>query len=627
MMDRLRLLPWLGALFIAILTALIYQNGVAGPWLFDDYPNLQPLLNSRESGWAGLFDRFVVSSSGLLGRPVSMLSFIFSAMTSGDNLAGWKWFNVVLHLLTGLAFMWLACRLLEDLGGWDTRRARLAGLLVGALWLLHPLHVSTVLYTVQRMTILSAMFCAIGLGLYLSGRRALQTECKGWARISLALLLCWPLATLSKENGALLGAYVLLLESMLPALNDRSIKNKIKGLLCVTVVIPMLLAAAYMLIEPRWLIGGYHLRDFTLTERLLTEARVVWNYVLWVGLPIQSHMGFMHDDVVISTGLTTPLTTLWSIAGWALLLPCLWLLRRSQPLAVLGILLFMASQLMESTIIPLELVYEHRTYFGSFGLLLVVVAVLGDGLKQPLLRGMLALLVLLLFAALTLMRAQTWSDRDSLYMAMWRAHPQSPRMVTTFAAQFARNGEFEQAWATLEKSRDPRTQIAGLYVLCLRDAALTNQYMDSMGVPPPARMTDYYLSALVAVAILGLDGQCAYDSRRFAALLDRVMTPANISGLERYKLLIYKAHHLHAAGELMKAIQALNAAADLLPSSLIPLSLETEWFIEAGNRKAAMRALERLRVLVQASEADFSERMIELEQALGISTVEQPAAR
>ena len=42
--------------------------------------------------------------------------------------------------------------------------------LAAAIWLLHPLHVSTVLYTVQRMAQLSALFSLVTLLLYSLGR-------------------------------------------------------------------------------------------------------------------------------------------------------------------------------------------------------------------------------------------------------------------------------------------------------------------------------------------------------------------------------------------------------------------------------------------------------------------------
>jgi protein O-mannosyl-transferase len=59
----------------------------------------------------------------------------------------------------------------------------------------------------------------------------------------------------------------------------------------------------------------------------------------------------------------------------ALTAAAVWL-RSRRPIAALGIALFIGSHLLTGTILPLELIYEHRNYFASLGLLLVVVPVI-----------------------------------------------------------------------------------------------------------------------------------------------------------------------------------------------------------------------------------------------------------
>ena len=55
-------------------------------------------------------------------------------------------------------------------------------------------------------------------------------------------------------------------------------------------------------------------RDFTLPTRLLSEARIVVDYIVWTLLPTPGALSFYHDNFHISTGLLTPWTTLASIA-------------------------------------------------------------------------------------------------------------------------------------------------------------------------------------------------------------------------------------------------------------------------------------------------------------------------
>ena len=97
------------------------------------------------------------------------------------------------------------------------RRIEMAAVLGAALWLLHPLFVSTTLYIVQREAMLPATFTLLGLLLWLRGRRALQSgrTASGLMWIALGLGGCTVLGVLSKANGILLPALALVIEYVL----------------------------------------------------------------------------------------------------------------------------------------------------------------------------------------------------------------------------------------------------------------------------------------------------------------------------------------------------------------------------------------------------------------------------
>ena len=132
-------------------------------------------------------------------------------------------------------------------------------------------------------------------------------------------------------------------------------------------------------------------RDFTLGTRLLSEARIVVDYIIWTVLPTPSALSFYHDDFTISTGLLTPWTTLASIAGLVALTAFAVWVRARRPLVALGTALFLGCQLLTGTILPLELIYEHRNYFASFGLMLALVPLLAAPARDFLRRAVPAL--------------------------------------------------------------------------------------------------------------------------------------------------------------------------------------------------------------------------------------------
>jgi len=103
-------------------------------------------------------------------------------------------------------------------------------------------------------------------------------------------------------------------------------------------------------------------------------------------------------------------------------------LRRQLPLFSLGILWYFAAHLLTATIIPLELVFEHRNYFASIGLLLALAALLLEIPSQfTLLRFALPILVLGWFAAVLWLQTHEWGNPVRFGYAEALEHPESPR--------------------------------------------------------------------------------------------------------------------------------------------------------------------------------------------------------
>jgi hypothetical protein len=198
-----------------------------------------------------------------------------------------------------------------------------------------------------------------------------------------------------------------------------------------------------------------------LAQRLLTEPRVLVDYLHWTLLPNPMVLSLYHDEIVPSTGLLTPWGTLGAIALLAgLIVIAVWL-RNRRPLVSLGISWFFAAQLLTATIIPLELVYEQRMYFGSIGVLLSAGALM-LGLRWkiawPLLRGFLVTVALLWFAIATNLRAQEWSNPLRLAVAEANRHPESPRAVyeagrlLLIASNYQPGNVLDESWKYLRKA-------------------------------------------------------------------------------------------------------------------------------------------------------------------------------
>lgn len=415
-------------------TAAAYWIGLDGPFVLDDESNFAAI-----GRWLthGLSWRQTLSSvdSGPGGRPLSIASFMLSAWLGGMAPWGFKAGNLALHLGNGL----LVFVLLRQLARRDPVYAPLApvaALALTTLWLLHPLLVSTVLYTVQRMAMLSATFILLGLIAYCHGRTMLDSgrHRAGAAWLFLAVPACTLLGATAKENALLLPLFCTILELCYfrPALTDKR-PMAARLFLLLGVVLPTITVLTLVGLHPGLVLDGYQGRSFTPPQRLLTEARVLWDYVASIVLPWGPRLSLYRDDYPVSVSLLSPPSTLVAVLAWCLAIAVAWRTRHNMPAVAAGLGLFLVGHAMESTVFPLLLYFEHRNYFPALGilwaagaLLLAVAKKLAPRMAHPRPVFTSGLLLLVLgFALATHARSLVWSNKDTLLASSLRASPGS----------------------------------------------------------------------------------------------------------------------------------------------------------------------------------------------------------
>ena len=418
---------------VLALVVLAYLPGLRGPFVFDDYPNIvnNPTVAVTTLTVQNLYTAATSNTSGPLGRPLAALSFALDHYRAGGFYPlAFKLTNLAIHLLNVLLVYALVGRVARRLGAGESSAA--VALFTALLWGLHPLQLTSVLYVVQRMTSLSALWVLAGGWLWLAGRQRLAEDRRGGAALLLSSLVVGVgLGALAKENALLLPLYLAVLELCLwrgtGAAHDQG-RRFANGFFAVTVLAPALLGLGLLAWQPGWLLDGYGGRPFTLGERLLTEARVLWFYVGLILLPTPGRLGLYHDDIALSTGLLAPWTTLAALAGWLLALAAAIALRRRAPVVTLAVLWFLAGHAMESTVVPLEIAHEHRNYLPSLGPLLATVygvTVFARRTGRAALYGALGVATSLALGFGTFGRSATWHSEETIIEALYRQHPQS----------------------------------------------------------------------------------------------------------------------------------------------------------------------------------------------------------
>ncbi len=423
-----------------LLAAFVYWHGLRGGYVFDDYPNI--LDNGAiqiQHATPGELARAALSSpSSDFRRPLASLTFALNYLATGLHPWPMKFTNLMIHLVNGLllygglgSLLRLHARREPD--AVDEIACQRIALMVTACWLVLPINLTAVLYVVQRMESLAQVAVLAGLWGYLHGRkRMLDGDRNGGLVFATAsLLLGTAIGALAKESAVMLPMYAFLVECTVLRFSGSpaGIDRKLVGVFAVLLFLPAVVGLAWLVPKMVWGDAYYGL-PYTLGQRLLTEPRILMSYLRWILIPDPRAYCLYHDDIPLSTGLLSPASTLAAIAGLLALLAVAAWWRKRRPLLALGILWYFAAHLLTATIVPLELVFEHRNYFASIGVLLFsAVALLGlrRQVAQSAARNAVAAIFLVLSAGTTWIRAEAWSDPLVLAVGDARRHPDSPR--------------------------------------------------------------------------------------------------------------------------------------------------------------------------------------------------------
>ena len=599
-------------LLLILLAVVAYYPGLSGDYMFDDTSNLlqNQALDMESLDMDSFSDAAYSSGAGLLRRPVSMASFALNRFFFGIDPFSHKVVNLVIHVLTG-CLLYLFSHLLISAyqqhrqPRLSTQAARWIPVIVCGLWLVHPLNLTSVLYIVQRMTSLATLFMVAGLCLYVIGRMQMLRGRHGMSIILVGLFCLGGLAIFSKENGILLPLYMLVIEFTVFRFQDMNHRpdKSIITLFTLILAIPALLALLYLVTHTDSMLNYSH-RDFTLWERILTEPRVLIFYLKMIIMPSVQELGLYHDDFGLSRGLLSPASTLPALLAIGILLITGLMLRTQRPLVSLGILWFFTGHALESTILPLELVHEHRNYLADYGILLAATCGVAQApLKKlaPLISAPVPLLLILMFSYTTWLRSEQWSDNVNHAVYEARHHRQSHRAVFSAGrihGRLALEGHMEskaRAFDYLERSmRLDKTGVMSNVTLIklsyLLDEPENPAWFDEM----LDKLSRYPISA-ADVSSLQVLSDCTQDICRIEPERMEALFAIVLKKPSAKLVAAYGYYTINTRGNFEKGLTLFRQAVELNPrepqyrKNLVNLLLYMEKFDEAGQELEAFR--------------------------------------
>ncbi len=443
-----------------LLTLAAYWPGLQGGFLFDDFANL-PVLGATGSidTWPNFWRYITAGTADPTGRPLTLLTFLLDARNWPADPFPFKRTSLILHLLNGALLYALLSRL-GRLLAFEYRNYQIAAVLGASLWLLHPLFVSTTLYIVQREAMLPATCVLIGLLIWIHGRDQLS---RGnirsgliWSVIGLGGFTL--LGILAKANGALLPFYALLIEVIVLKPRDTLPSGQEKLVhRCVMWILGVVPAAAILAYLTRIAVlgmlkgDGLGIRPWSTTQRLLTEPRILLDYLSLLWVPRAFSSGVFNDQYIASTSLLHPATTLPAIIAILIMIGVAWRSRKHYPVWSLAILFYFAGQLFESTSIGLELYFEHRNYVPALLMFWPLGLWLADTRTLPLLKRGLMIVLPLGLALMTHTSTEVWGNVHAQALVWADVNPNSARAQTNAAQAQMQTGRPHDAARRLER--------------------------------------------------------------------------------------------------------------------------------------------------------------------------------
>jgi tetratricopeptide (TPR) repeat protein len=432
--------PAIAVLAVAALCLGLYSNTWSSPFHFDDAGNIEEnrAIRVTELGLRSLHEAGFESPSS--SRPVANASFALNYYFGGYDVTGYHAVNLLIHFANGVLVYFLALMTLRLTG--IRRRERIA-LFAALVFTAHPVQTQAVTYIVQRMSSLAAMFYLLALLLFVRGR----TSSAGGRRWALwaGSFVAWLLALGSKQNAVTLPIVLALYEWFFFRDLSADWLRRNLGIFLGLAVLLAGVALLYLRGDPSNLLVGYADRDFTMSQRVLTQLRVVVFYIGLLAFPAPSRQNLIHAFPA-SRSLFDPITTLLCLLLLAGLLALAIALARNHRLASFCILWFFIHLAVESSVVSLEMAFEHRLYLPLAGVaLLASWLLLSRPSRQQRLAVAVAVCVVAALGAATYARNETWRDGVTLWNDVIAKNPRSHRGHYNLGVQLEARGQIDEA--------------------------------------------------------------------------------------------------------------------------------------------------------------------------------------
>jgi tetratricopeptide (TPR) repeat protein len=577
------------ALLAAIAACGVYLNSVGGDFVWDDR---QLIIDDHAiKSWSSLgdilshdfFDRCEDDLPYGYYRPVCTLTYLSDFSLWGLRPYGYHLTNVLLHAANSFMvvsiLLWL---------GWG----RLASLLAGLLFAVHPIHTENVAWIAGRTDLLAFFFCALALLLHLAAARHGGDDGHGpRRRVLLALAaFAFALGILAKEMGVVLIGWIVAIHAIAYRNRWREVFRASVPYLAVLVGV----AAWRFAIIDISLPGVPAEHSFGAV--VLTAAPTIARYLGWMVLPLDqsAYVQNPYVDSLSDARLWAAIAMLGALA--VLYRLCARRSRRACLAAAMLAIAFVPILNIVRVAGPADMgavMAERFLYFPSFPFLALVglgmAAALENAVRGPVVRWALIAVPVGLLSFATVSRNRVWRDELTFLTATLRDSPNASLLWGNLANYHLRTGNLEEAAAAIDRAAegDPESYAV------LSSRALWYVMSDRRSEAIPLQETIVRKAGRGRVAALN---NLAYlyrttgreeDARE---ILERLVREGHGYADVQFNL----AEIYRARGEIEQARSAYRLALDDRPQSLHIATALAELEMEQGRPEEAERIYRRM---------------------------------
>jgi tetratricopeptide (TPR) repeat protein len=419
-------------ILIAIVCLWVFAPSLSYGYLllYDD----GPLILENNAVLAEGFDRVKIAFSEFvygLYHPITSLSFAMNYDLTDGRPGGMHFVNLTYHVLNGLLVYVLINHFAKD------RRWSLLG---ASLFVLHPMHVESVVWLSERKDLLYTFFFLLSLIIYLHWRLK-----QSWAWYGLSILV-FVLSLLSKSAAVVfplvLVGYLFFWEK----------KRELKAYLHSIPYFVLSLVFGVINIRAQETAGFIRdlSADYNILDRIFMFFYSLSYYLSKFFIPLESVPKHFYP---IKEGVGLPIEyylSLIPIAAFIYLIVRWW---KQYPQRVFGLMTFFFIILPVLKIIPTgnDMVSDRYSYLPYFGLILSACLLLKE-LKSQKLSLALVVVFCLISAYFSRSYVSVWENEETLWTSVIQANPKHSVGYTERGRAYVVMAKYEQALNDLSTS-------------------------------------------------------------------------------------------------------------------------------------------------------------------------------